>query len=516
MNAAIYARYSSSGQREESIEGQIRECTEYAERNGLQIVKIYSDKAMTGRTDRRPSFLEMIKDSEKHLFEAVIVWKMDRFARNRYDSAVYKARLRKNGVKLCYARETIPEGAEGIILESIMEGFAEYYSANLSENIKRGNYDSALKHQTLGRYVLGLRKASDGTYEIDPVSSLIIKRIFSEYDAGWTMSQIIKGLNKDGFKTQKGGNFNKSSLRRILSNEKYIGVYQYMDIREENVIPPIIDRDQFDRVQQRLQKSLRSPKFRKDVRYALTGKLFCGHCGMPMTGDSSTGSSGIEYHWYTCNGKRAKKCDKKREPKDDIEKKIARHLMDILDDQNILEQIADRCMEILEADSDPELEALQATLETTERRIGNLLKALADGLKYDSVTKAIHDLEEDKKKTEQAIARKMLAKPHLSRDSIMHMLNKLRTGDADSAEFRERLFDAFLNSAYVYDDGLLILHLNFGGDNDLPVSFSFNEAVRESSHSLHHLIFSRTEGGCEMHAFMPRIGLCSVMIKASD
>ena len=151
--AVIYARYSSSGQRDESIEGQCREIEIYAQHNGFKIIKTYIDKALTGRTDRRPGFQQMIADSEKHLFQAVICWKTDRFARNRYDAAVYKAKLRKNGVRLVYAREAVPDGPEGIILESVMEGFAEYYSANLGENVKRGNYDSALQHKPLGKRV---------------------------------------------------------------------------------------------------------------------------------------------------------------------------------------------------------------------------------------------------------------------------------------------------------------------------------------------------------------------------
>lgn len=158
MNAVIYARFSSSGQREESIEGQIRECREYAKRHDMVIVGEYTDKALTGRTDKRPSFQRMLKDSEKGIFKAVICWKMDRFARNRYDSATYKYKLRKNGVQIFYAAETIPEGPEGIILESVMEGYAEYYSENLSQNIKRGNYESALKLKTLGQTVLGYKR----------------------------------------------------------------------------------------------------------------------------------------------------------------------------------------------------------------------------------------------------------------------------------------------------------------------------------------------------------------------
>lgn len=139
MRTVIYARYSEGGkQTEQSIEGQVRECKEYAKAQGLTIVDKYIDRHITGKTDHRPNFQRMIKDSSKHLFDAVLVWKTDRFARNRYDSAIYKNALKKNGVKVLYAKENIPDGPEGIILESMLEGMAEYYSAELSQKIKRG------------------------------------------------------------------------------------------------------------------------------------------------------------------------------------------------------------------------------------------------------------------------------------------------------------------------------------------------------------------------------------------
>ena len=153
--AVIYARFSSSGQREESITGQLRDCNRYAEEHGFEIINEYIDEAKTGTTDNRPSFQKMIRDSENKHFKAVIVWKLDRFARNRYDSAIYRSKLKKNGVKIYSAMENISDSAEGIIMEGLMESMAEYYSANLSENVKRGNRESALQLKTIGKKVFG-------------------------------------------------------------------------------------------------------------------------------------------------------------------------------------------------------------------------------------------------------------------------------------------------------------------------------------------------------------------------
>ena len=172
MTAVIYARYSSDNQREESIEGQIRECTAYAEKNGITIVKHYIDRAISAKTDNRPQFQQMIKDSDKKLFDIVLVWKLDRFARNRYDSARYKTQLKKNGVKLMSATEIISDGPEGIILESVLEGYAEYYSADLAEKVVRGQTENILKGRCNGgRGTFGYTLDSERKFHIDPLTS---------------------------------------------------------------------------------------------------------------------------------------------------------------------------------------------------------------------------------------------------------------------------------------------------------------------------------------------------------
>jgi DNA invertase Pin-like site-specific DNA recombinase len=122
MNAVIYARYSSDGQREESIEGQLRECREYAERHNITIISTYIDRALSAKTDARPEFQNMIRDSAKKQFEIVLVWKLDRFTRNRFDAATYRAILKRNGVRVVSAKENISEGPEGIILEAMLDG----------------------------------------------------------------------------------------------------------------------------------------------------------------------------------------------------------------------------------------------------------------------------------------------------------------------------------------------------------------------------------------------------------
>ena len=268
MKAVIYARYSSDNQREASIEGQIRECTAFAEKNGITVLRHYIDR----------EFQNMIIDSNKKLFDMIIVWKLDRFARNRYDSARYKAQLKKNGVKVVSATEVISDGAEGIILESMLEGFAEYYSVDLSEKVVRGMTDNALKCMFNGGTLpMGYVIDAEQHFQIDPVTAPYILDAFKQYDEGATMTQIRDWLNEQGMKNTRGNPLTYNSVQHLLKNRRYIGEYQYRDILIPDGIPAIVPKDLFDRVQAKMEKNKKAPaRHKAEDDYLLTTKLFCG------------------------------------------------------------------------------------------------------------------------------------------------------------------------------------------------------------------------------------------------
>ena len=205
MNAVIYARYSSDNQREESIEGQLRECKEYADQNGITVVRTYIDRALSAKTDSRPQFQQMIHDSATHTFEAVLVWKLDRFSRNRYDSAHYKRILKNNRVHVVSVTEPISNTPEGIMLESLLEGMAEYYSAELAEKVSRGHKENALKAKFNGGPVpLGYRIDSEHHYQIDPATAPVVQEAFQRYAAGESIRSIIESLNARGIRNSRG------------------------------------------------------------------------------------------------------------------------------------------------------------------------------------------------------------------------------------------------------------------------------------------------------------------------
>ena len=468
IRAALYGRYSYGGQREESIEGQFRDCRRYAEAHGITVVAEYADRGMTGTNDKRPEFQRMIRDSSRGLFDVLIVWKTDRFARSRYDSAIYKSKLKRGGVRVIYAKEDIPEGPEGIMLESMLEGMAEYYSANLAQNVKRGNYDSALKRQTLGQVVYGLRKAADKTFELDPATAPVVRRIFEEYAAGRPAKDIYTDLNNEGYRTVRGNKFSKNSLRRILQNEKYMGVYTYADIYDEHGIPPIVTRELFEAAQKMLALHHHSPALKIiDGGFLLTGKLYCGECGRAMTGDSGTGKSGRVFRYYTCMGRREKLCAKSRVAKDVVEDAVVEELARIVNSDEMIAEIADRYLvwQSEQQRDDGVLRGLEEQLKKTEQAIRNNMALVDSGIITDSIRTHLVELEGQRISLETGIAKEKLnaAAPDIDRDTIVWFLTRFRDGDIKSHTYRVTLVETFLQAAYLYDDGRLLLHYNFSG-----------------------------------------------------
>jgi len=463
--AVIYARYSSSGQREESIEGQLRECREYADRNGYRIVGEYTDKALTGRTDKRPDFQRMLRDSEKGIFKAVICWKMDRFARNRYDSAMYKYKLKKNGVKILYAKESIPEGPEGIILESVMEGYAEYYSENLSQNVKRGNYESALELKTIGVRLLGYRKSPDDKFELDPVTAPIVRRIFEEYASGISAKEICRRLNDEGYKTIRGGRFNKNSVGNVIKNEKYTGTYIFKDIRVENAIPAIVDKKLFDKCQAIREKHHRAAAADRDTHFILTGKIFCGHCGRPMTGDGGTSRTGRRYYYYTCNGKRQQKCEKKRARQEWIEKLVIDKLIELIHSDEFMNEVSDGCLEYQDKEKDTsELFGLETRKKENEKAIQNVMAAIEAGIITPTTKSRLTELEAEGARIERAIAYLKMSEQNdttLTKEQVVCFFKSLRRTRELNDKYRDVLVDTFLHSVYLFDNDKMIVAINY-------------------------------------------------------
>ena len=448
MTAVIYARYSSDNQREESIEGQIRECTAYAEKNGITIVKHYIDRAISAKTDNRPEFQQMIKDSDKKLFDIVLVWKLDRFARNRYDSARYKTQLKKNGVKLMSATEIISEGPEGIILESVLEGYAEYYSADLSEKVIRGMTENALKGKfTGGAIPFGYIINADHRFEIDPLTAPFVAETFQRYNDGQTMREIRDWLNEKGVKNQRGGLMTFNTIQHMLNNRRYIGELKYRDVLIPDAIPSIVSAELFNDVQEKMLKNKKAPARRKaEDDYLLTTKLFCGYCGALMFGESGTSRTGEVHRYYNkcATAKKHKGCKKKTVRKQWLEDLVVNQTMQLVKDDAAMESIIAKVME-LQNKENTNIPLYEKQLRDAESGIQNMLNAIQAGILTSSTKERLEQLEETKRELEARIAEEKLAKPKVTEEFIRFWLLRFRKLDMRLKDQRQALVDTFIH-----------------------------------------------------------------------
>ena len=345
--AVIYARYSSDRQNEQSIEGQIRVITEYAARNNIRIIGSYIDRAMTGRSDDRPEFQKMISDAKNKTFDSVLVYKFDRFSRDRFNSLMYKKELKKYGVKVISATEYISDDPQGILLESIIDGYAEFYSAELAEKVKRGNRESRLKGQFTGGLCIYGYKIVNKKYVIVPEEAEIIKEIFNKVNNKVTMREICEDLNGRGLQ-HHGSPFTITYIAKVIRNPKYIGKCYIKGELYENIVPPIIDEETFNMAcNNTIDNKRRSGHYRTKIDFYLSGKAFCGYCGEPLYGETGTSKSGAVHGYYKCksNKRKAQSCQKTTIKRDELDDMVIEYIKTAIIESDAISKYAERLCE---------------------------------------------------------------------------------------------------------------------------------------------------------------------------
>lgn len=379
----------------------------------------------------------------------------------------------------------MPDTPEGIILESVLEGYAEYYSENLSRGVKRGMKENALQGLSNGKPPLGYKTGENQKYEIDPIGAEAVKTIFQMYADGKSKTKIINKLNEKGFKTSRGNNFNQNSLDRILRNDKYVGVYRFDDVVIENAIPPIIDKTLFDKVQALLKHNYTARARNKATEaYLLTTKVFCGHCGESMVGESGTSKTGKTHRYYKCVGRKRKhNCTKEIEKKEFLEYLVVKFTVEkVLTDDNI-ELIATKTAEMLakEVHNTSMLEELQLNLKETNKKIKNIMSAIEQGIVTQSTKARLDELEQQHQSLETQIACEEIKKPILTKDRIKYWLQSFKDGNMNDIEYQRRVIDMLVNSVYIYDDGdngrKIVLTFNISWDNTLTITHSDIEGI---------------------------------------
>ena len=480
--AVIYARYSSDNQTEQSIEGQLRVCNEYAKAHDIVIVRTYIDRAMTGTNDNRPDFQRMLKDSDRREWDYVLVYKLDRFSRNKYETAIHKKKLKDNGVKVVSAMENIPDTPEGIILESLLEGMNQYYSAELSQKVRRGMKETRMKGNFTGGYSIYGFKVVDHKVVIDEEKAEVVRYIFNQYVQGVFVKDIIAALTAKGI-YNRGKKFATNTVYHILRNEKYTGVYHYNGEEFTNIYPQIVPKETFEIVCKRIEANKYGRKS-KDVVYLLRGKIKCGYCGMPISAETGTAKSGEVVRYYKCLGRKQQSgCHKAQVRKDILEKYVMDNLIEQLSDPATQNYIVSNILAAQERriKENTVLSTLNREFEQTDNAISNIMQAIEMGSTSVTVLNRLRELENKRDDLErQIVLEKARNATELSRDYILQFFKEgLRKEPL-------KLINHFIKEIILFDDKMII-HYNTPSPINLDESqgFSFyDETVKMKVYKL--------------------------------
>lgn len=482
--AALYARFSSDNQRDESIDAQVRAMTKFCQDNGVVVIGQYIDRARSATTDDRPEFLRMIENSAEHNFNIVLVHKLDRFARNRFDSSSYRNKLKRNGVALVSVLENLDDSPESIIMESLLDGMAEYYSKNLSREVRKGHNENAIhcKHNG-GRPPFGFKvNPETQCYEVDEKEAAAVKFIFESISEGKSYNAVIAELNSRGFKTRDGNPFGKNSLYDMLHNEKYKGVYIYNRraakgadgkfnsrlnkfddeiVRIEGGMPSIVSDELFDSVQKITASRKRLKNYSAKSVYLLTGRIFCGNCGSAYCGAVRySGKNHTPYASYSCSKKQRQAgitCKTKEVRKEYIEEFVLKEILRTVLSEERIPSLVERYKEYYYkriSTIDNETEVLRAGIFESEAKIKNLVSVITKS-GSPALLSALEEAEAEKmrltielQETENNIRASVL-----DEKSIANAYRKAKSLFLDgSTEEKRQLVNLYLDKVLVFDE----------------------------------------------------------------
>ena len=482
--AVIYARYSSESQNEQSIEGQLRVCTAYAESHNLLVLKQYIDRAMTGRNDARPEFQQMLHDSHDRKFEIVLVYKLDRFSRNKYESVIHKKTLKDNGVAVISATEGIPDTPEGVILESLLEGMNQYYSMELSQKVHRGLTECYLKGNFTGGIVRYGYKVVNKKLVVVEEEAEIIREVYFKYAQGYTVPDILTSLENRNLRGRKGKPFNLKYLYDLLCYPKYRGLVEHDGVVYDNIFPRIISDEIWEKVEQRHKEDALGAGVKTSSNYLLSGRLYCGKCFHPMVGISAYGRKN-KYYYYACNrGRRnTNECEAIPAERDSIHNAVFNTTCQLVADNNMIAELAHLIMREHEraVKNDYTLQALESQLSTTKRAIENMLKAIESGIITDQTKERMEELQARARQLQMDInVEKIRVRPDLDALAVVDFLRSQFFGESQDNEIRKALTKLFIY-AVIKDENDVTIIYNFQDDYN-PTSIK-----REELETLMHI-----------------------------
>ena len=481
INVVAYARFSSDNQRTESIDAQIRAICDYCDKNGYNLVKIYKDEAISGTsTEDREQFIQMINDSKDKGFNYVVVHKFDRFARNRYDHALYEKKLEDNGVKLLSVMEQLNDSPESVILKSVLTGMNEYYSLNLAREVRKGQKENALKCVHNGGIPpLGYDLSDDNTYKINEEEAKSVKLIYKMYLDGRGYATIADELNALGFTNKLGKSFKKTSIRDTLLNEKYTGTFIFgkkdkkgkltgKELRVEHGIPAIISKEVFEQVQFKIKnRQHRKTSGRSTAKstYLLTGLCICGECGGTFSGGyrSVDRVSRNVHYGYLCRQRKDKvnNCKNKAIKKEELETMVINAVKTYIFQERQIEIITNKVWDYIKNNlehSEKGLVEINSKIKSLENKNNKLIDMSLDGL--------INEIEFKNKKREIDFAISELVSEKakynfnsdfMDKDKIKNHLVELgKNLNSKDDLLIKNILDTFIQEIIVYNDKITI------------------------------------------------------------
>lgn len=467
--AVIYARYSCDAQTEQSIEGQLHVCKEYAEKNDLLVVDEYIDRATTGTNDNRAAFQQMLADSKRRQWSVVIVYKLDRFARNMYESVINRKKLSDNGVGLVSAMENIPDTPEGKLFQAVIEGFNEYYSEDLRQKVNRGLRESWIKGNATGGIPPFGYVIKDKKYVIDEKEADPVREIFRKYSQGFKANSIADDLKERNVRRKNGKLVDQKYVYVILHDKRYTGVVTHKGEEYYNIFPPIITKEVWSQVNAINEENKQAPSRKKEIfDYILSGKLICGDCKHKMGGTSGTSHTGDTHYYYICLSRNRKRCVCHCKPvkKQVLEDYVIQATVNMLRRNSVITKIAETIVKVHERmiRDDSGLQRLQTKRDEAKKAADNLVKAIEQGIITDFTKDRLAALQEEVNRCEIEINKAMQKTyAHLTVEDVEKYLLSKVFEDPDDIKVRKLLVNTFIREIIWYGDHMVITY-NFQED----------------------------------------------------
>ncbi len=472
--AVIYARYSSTNQTEQSIEGQIHVCEDFAKKHNIIIVDSYIDRAISGTTDEREAFQKMLKDSNNKKWDYVLVYKLDRFARNKYESAIHRKHLKDNGIKLLSAMENIPETPEGVLLESLLEGMNQYFSEELAQKVSRGLHESRMKGNCIGSVPFGYIK-EDKKLKINEDEALILKRIFEDYASGKTILHICRDFEKEHI-TNKSKKFLPETIRHYLKNELYTGIYRINNKVYDKIYPQIISNELFQNVKKRLDENRYGCRKDNHDIFRLKDKIYCGCCNRKMYPVSAISSNGQTIRYYRCISTKKQNCFVGNIDKTFIENIIDKFLISQFNIQENLEEISNRIFELNKkrACNNNSLNLIKNELQKTNTSISNIMIAIEKGILTETTKVRLEELEKQKKDLqEKLVIEQSKQRYELTKEDIQNFFKYTMKKSPNKA------IELFIQQIKVYENKIEI-YLNYSISQQQNIEQSSTKVFTET------------------------------------